>query len=83
MVEKLDSKIQENTTKMKIWKITTVKFKCNTIMYWLYVITFCLIAWLLVVEHISKVRQPLPNFEAIYILTPEETVSHSIYNVSA
>lgn len=52
-------------------------------MYWLYVITFCLIAWLLVVEHISKVRQPLPNFEAIYILTPEETVSHKIYNVSA
>jgi len=50
-------------------------------MYWLYVITFCLIAWLLVVEHISKVRQPLPNFEAIYILTPEETVSHKIHNM--
>lgn len=34
-----------------------------------------------VVEDISKVRQPLPNFEAIYILTPEETVSHKIHNM--
>jgi len=33
---------------------------------------------ILVVEDISKVRQPLPNFEAIYILTPEEKVSSII-----
>jgi len=35
-----------------------------------------------VVEDISKRRQPLPNFEAIYILTPEETVSHKIINMN-
>ena len=31
-MKKLDSKLQkqqENTTKMKIWKITTAKFKCT------------------------------------------------------
>jgi len=38
----------------------------------------CLMLLFLVVEDISKVRQPLPNFEAIYILTPEEKVSSII-----
>ncbi|XP_068690026.1 syntaxin-binding protein 1-like isoform X4 [Montipora foliosa] len=38
-------------------------------------VPFVLVEDLKVVEDIAKVRQPLPNFEAIYILTPEETTT--------
>ena len=57
------------------WKIHNLAFHCDSKagIFLLYLFDVAL-----VVEDISKVRQPLPNFEAIYILTPEEKVSSII-----